>query len=78
MWLLSELVKTGRRLNKEVLGMKEKEIVCPWCNGVTRRKENKQKKAQSDVVEARCDKCGKILAAYKNQEGDFLPRIKVF
>ena len=58
--------------------MKEKEVICPWCNEPTVRKEGHQKKIKSDVVEARCDKCGKILAAYKKGEGDFLPRIRVF
>jgi len=58
--------------------MKEKEIICPWCKQSTLRRKDKLNKSQSAIVEARCDKCGKILAAYKDGEGDFLPRIRVF
>jgi len=36
------------------------------------------KKTHGNVRERRCSKCGKVLAAYLMEEGDFMPRIRKF
>jgi hypothetical protein len=58
--------------------MPEKEIICPWCNEKTVTTKNILKKANSQVKERRCTNCEKILAAYTEDEKDFLPKIRVF
>jgi len=55
-----------------------KEIICPWCNEKTETDKKILKKENSQVVERRCKNCGKILAAYMENEKDFLPKIRVF
>ena len=60
------------------MALKEKEITCPWCNEKTMPNRDMVHKTHVVVVEARCSKCGKILAAYKDSEGAFLPNIRVF
>jgi len=58
-----------------------KEVKCPWCGEVILKDRIKVKQYNSDygpVIERRCDKCGKALAAYLEHEGNFLPRIRRF
>jgi len=58
-----------------------KEIKCPWCGQAVPVPEVKiaaKKSDYADVKERRCPKCGKILAAYIENEGNFLPRIRTF
>ncbi len=57
---------------------KEKEVICPWCGEQTLPKMNILKKTHGNVRERRCSKCGKVLAAYLMEEGDFMPRIRKF
>jgi len=59
-------------------GAMEKEITCPWCNETSSPGVNHIKTDQGNVIERRCSRCNKILAAYPEQEGDFLPRIRKF
>ena len=62
-------------------GRERREIKCPWCEEVISETEVKVEHRRSDygtVLERRCAKCGKVLAAYLDQEGDFLPRIRKF
>ena len=56
----------------------EKEVKCPWCGEMTVPKVSLSKKEHGDVRERRCSKCGKILAAYLEQEGDFLMDMRTF
>jgi phage FluMu protein Com len=56
-----------------------KEIKCPWCGEVVT--EPKVKRPKSDygrVVERRCSKCGKVLAAYLEKEGEFFQGMRAF
>ena len=58
-----------------------REIVCPWCDEVIPVPEVKVGHHKNDygtVVERRCPKCDKVLAAYLEEEGGFLPRIRRF
>jgi phage FluMu protein Com len=56
----------------------EKEVKCPWCKEETVPKVKILKKQYGDVKERRCTKCGKVLAAYLEGEGNFLPKIRTF
>ena len=56
----------------------DKEVKCPWCGEVTTPKVGYSKNDYGDIIERRCPKCGKVLAAYLEQEGDFLPEIRTF
>ena len=56
-----------------------KERKCPWCGEVvTEPVINKKKNSNVTVVERKCAKCNNVLAAYSEEEGDFLPNIRVF
>jgi phage FluMu protein Com len=56
----------------------EKEVKCPWCKEKTVPKVSLLKKQLGDVKERRCTECGKVLAAYLEEEGDFLPEMRTF
>jgi len=60
---------------------KKTEIKCPWCEEIVPVSEVKVKKEKNDygtVVERRCAKCSKVLAAYLEGEGDFLSKMRTF
>ena len=62
-------------------GLKREEVRCNWCGETIQVPEVKVKRVKNDygtVIERRCPKCGKVLAAYLEEEGDFLPRIRTF
>lgn len=63
------------------MGSERKEKKCPWCSEVIPASEVKvgsYKNEYGTVMERRCTKCNKVLAAYFEAEGDFLPRIRTF
>jgi hypothetical protein len=58
-----------------------KQVKCPWCGEAQAESEVKVstvKNDQGNVVERRCAKCHRVLAAYLEQEGDFIPKIRKF
>ena len=57
---------------------KAREGSCPWCGETMVPEVKRHKNAYGDVVERECSKCGKVLAAYLEQEGDFLMKIRSF
>ena len=56
----------------------DKEVTCPWCNVKTIPKMNLLSKSHGNVRERRCTACGKVLAAYLVEEGDFLNSVRTF
>lgn len=56
----------------------DKEVTCPWCLKQTTPKAEIIKKQNGDVRERRCTECGKILAAYLADEGDFISMVRKF
>ncbi len=61
--------------------MSDKEITCPWCGKRNVPEEcvvKKSQKQQTEITERRCRECGKSVAAYLKNEGDFFPQIRVF
>ena len=65
---------TDSRMNEK----KQKARECPWCGKIAEVEVKLLKKTYGDVVERRCLSCGKILAAYLEGEGEFLPKIRSF
>lgn len=56
-----------------------KEVKCPWCGEVgIEPKVNRIKNDYGNVIERRCPKCGKVLAAYLTEEGLFLEKMRTF
>jgi len=66
------------RSQTEVILNVEKEIQCPWCDEFTTPKVSVIKRGAGEVRERRCHKCGKVLAAYLEGEGEFLKKIRTF
>ena len=56
----------------------DKEVVCPWCEEKAEPNVVILKKENGDVRERRCAHCGKVLAAYLMEEGDFMSGIRKF
>jgi len=56
----------------------DKEVKCPWCEEMTLPKVSHIKNDYGDLIERRCSKCDKILAAYFEQEGNFLTGARTF
>ena len=57
---------------------KAKERTCPWCDEIVETEVKHRKNAYGDIVERSCPKCGKVLAAYLEQEGDFLMKMRSY
>lgn len=51
---------------------------CPWCNETVSPDRRISLREKAQVIERRCPKCGKVLAAYLEGEGDFMPGIRKF
>ena len=56
----------------------DKEVKCPWCGEGTVPKVSRLKCDYGNTIERRCSLCGKVLAAYLEDEGNFLPGIRTF
>lgn len=60
----------------------DKHIVkCPWCGTSLSSadvKTSSRNLGAGPVRERHCGKCGKVLAAYLESEGSFLPGIRTF
>jgi hypothetical protein len=56
----------------------EGKVFCPWCEEKMTPKMRILEKANGKVSERRCANCGKVLAAYLIEEGDFMSRIRKF
>ncbi len=60
---------------------KRETVKCNWCGQTMPVSEVMVKKVKNDygsVTERRCPKCGKILAAYLEEEGEFLTKMRTF
>ena len=57
---------------------KQKQRKCPWCGEIADAKEKLIKKTYGEVRERRCVNCGKVLAAYLSDEGQFLPKMRSY
>ena len=60
---------------------KKQEVKCPWCtevSSVSGLKLERKSNGHGTIIERRCPKCAQVLAAYLEEEGDFLPRMRTF
>jgi len=56
----------------------DKEIKCPWCGETTMPSISRSKSDYGHIVERKCSQCGKVLAAYLEEEKNFFPDIRNF
>jgi len=56
----------------------DKEVMCPWCGQKTKPKLYMKKMKYGKVRERRCGYCGKVLAAYLADEGDFMKGVRKY
>ncbi|MEW6033334.1 MAG: hypothetical protein AB1603_00595 [Chloroflexota bacterium] len=55
----------------------KEDVKCPWCGTVqpvAEFKVNTKDHGHGAITERRCGRCGKVMAAYLESEGSFLPR----
>jgi len=60
---------------------KKQRVKCPWCGEVIDTTTVKVRHFKNDygtIVERRCSRCDKVVAAYLEEEGNFLPRMRTF
>lgn len=55
-----------------------KKIKCPWCGEMVTPEPRVIQRKVAEVVERRCPRCSKVLAAYLEQDRDFMPNIRTF
>ena len=55
-----------------------KEITCPWCGERVKAEPKVIQRKVAEVVERRCSQCGKVVAAYLEQDRDFMSKIRTF
>ena len=63
------------------MGEEKRVTNCPWCEEGISLSVVKVKRYNNNyrtVIERRCPKCSQVLAAYPEDEGDFLPSIRRF
>jgi phage FluMu protein Com len=51
---------------------------CPWCGVETEPRTSLLRKQYGSVRERRCTNCSKVLAAYLEEEGEFMTNIRTF
>jgi len=60
------------------MNVTNKEIKCPWCGEITMPEVSHSRNEYGHIIERRCSHCGKVLAAYLEEEGNFIPAIRTF
>lgn len=58
-----------------------KELKCTWCQkaiAATEVQVRRHRGEHGTVIERRCPHCGRVLAAYLEEEKDFFSRIRTF
>ena len=56
----------------------DKEVKCPWCGETTMPGISRSNSDNGHIVERKCSRCGKVIAAYFEEEENFLPGIRTF
>ena len=56
----------------------KKETKCPWCGEMVAPEPKVVQRKLAAVVERECPACKKILAAYLEEDQDFMPKIRKF
>ncbi len=61
--------------------MPKEKMTCGWCGEEVATAECPVRRFKNDygaVIEHRCPRCHKVLAAYLEEEGHFLPEVRNF
>jgi hypothetical protein len=64
-----------------MMATKKLEVKCPWCGEMMPTgmvNVNHKKTGAGTIVERRCNKCNRILAAYLEEEGEFFSKMRTF
>ena len=56
----------------------EKQVNCPWCAELVTPVATVSTKEHSNVKERKCPKCNRILAAYLDEPGVVLEKVRTF
>lgn len=56
----------------------EKEKKCPWCLKTVKAEIREFANDYGHIIERKCPNCRNILAAYLEEEGEFLAKIRSF
>ena len=75
------MIYTGYMKNLKEERMPKEKILRGWCNQEVASSDCKAKSLKNDhgnVIEMRCPKCNKVLAAYLKDEGNFFASIRNF
>ena len=56
----------------------EKEVKCPWCGETVVPEVTLRQRKSALVRERKCPKCNSIIAAYREEEGEFLKKMRTF
>lgn len=78
LFALSKLARKLRKQTQREVKELEKEVKCPWCGEQVVPMVNLWRNEYGDVRERKCPKCSNILAAYFEQEGEFLKTMRTF
>ena len=54
------------------------ELMCPWCNELMVPAVSTLSAGDGAVQERKCSNCGRLLAAYLKEAGQFLKRVRTF
>ena len=56
----------------------EKQVKCPWCDEQVTPVANISTKQGGNVKERRCPKCNAVIAAYLDEPGVILEKVRLF
>jgi phage FluMu protein Com len=56
----------------------KKEIECPWCSKLVSPRLYVLKGKYGDIKERKCPECNGILAAYLDEKGTVLEKVRTF
>ena len=51
---------------------------CPWCAKTVKAEVKRFANDYGNVIERNCTECGNVLAAYLEEEGEFLSKMRSF
>ena len=58
--------------------VEEKEKKCPWCSKTVKAEVKRFVNDYGNVIRRNCPECGNVLAAYLEEEGEFLAKMRSF
>jgi ribosomal protein S27AE len=56
----------------------EKQVKCPWCGELMTPVVSVSPRQYGDVKERKCPKCNAVIAAYLDEPGVILEKVRIF